>query len=187
MESKGIEWRGITGELREKNCGSLDGFHSWSAPAVFVACFNLIRRSAPSGIDGEILRGTFCRSIGRQEQRHVGDVFGQDARGQALPFHHFLFELGRVPEFDLAFGPDGAGRDRVDANFGGPYSRACVRVRPMTAALQVLYAGRPVCARRQMIELMLMMEPPPRRFICGAIAWAAKNMWRRLVAMRSSQ
>ena len=27
-----IKWRGVSGELREKDCGSFDGFHSWSAP-----------------------------------------------------------------------------------------------------------------------------------------------------------
>ncbi len=31
-----------------------------------------------------------------------------------------------------------------------------------------------------------MMAPPPASIMSGATAWIAKNMWRRLVAMRSS-
>src|SRR5580704_17811966 len=76
--------------------------------------FRFGRRSTPTRIDGEILGGTFCRSVEREEKRHVGDVVGENLNGEALPFHHFLFELGCVPELDLALGPDGAGRDRVD-------------------------------------------------------------------------
>src|ERR1700746_1020538 len=72
--------------------------------------------SAPAGIDDEILARAFCTSVGSQEQSHVGDVLGQNAHRQALAFAHALLELGSVPELDLAFGPDGTGRDGVDAN-----------------------------------------------------------------------
>ena len=45
----------------------------------------------------------------------------------------------------------------------------------------------PPIAFFQLIEPKLTIDPPPRRFICGATAWMAKNIGRRLMAMRSSQ
>ena len=39
----------------------------------------------------------------------------------------------------------------------------------------------------QDIEPKLMIDPPPAARIIGATAWMAKNWWRRLVAIRSSQ
>ena len=39
----------------------------------------------------------------------------------------------------------------------------------------------------QLMEPKLTMEPPPAAFIIGATAWMAKNWWRKLVAIRSSQ
>src|SRR5262245_28872876 len=45
----------------------------------------------------------------------------------------------------------------------------------------------PPSAVFQLIDPKLMIEPPPRRFICGATDWMAKNIGRRLIAMRSSQ
>ena len=41
---------------------------------------------------------------------------GRTRSGQALAAHHFLFKLGRVPQFNLALGPDGARRDCIHAN-----------------------------------------------------------------------
>jgi hypothetical protein len=45
----------------------------------------------------------------------------------------------------------------------------------------------PPCAFIQETEPMLMIEPWRAAFIPSATAWAQKNMWRRLVCMRSSQ
>ncbi len=48
----------------------------------------------------------------------------------------------------------------------GPWSTAMDIVSPSTAALDALYGVCP-CARSAPVEEMLMMEPPPVRFMAG--------------------
>ena len=45
----------------------------------------------------------------------------------------------------------------------------------------------PPCMLCQLTDPKSMIEPPPAARIIGATAWMAKNWWRRLVAIRSSQ
>jgi hypothetical protein len=40
---------------------------------------------------------------------------------------------------------------------------------------------------RHEFELRLTIAPPPAAIIPGATAWIAKNMWRRMYAIRSTR
>src|ERR1700722_3808877 len=79
------------------------------------------------------------------------------------------------------------GTTQVTRILSDPSSRANALVMPSIPALAVSYrtiSGRPRC---QEIEPKLTIAPPPRSFMPGATALAAKNMCLRLTAMRSSQ
>src|SRR5713101_2597172 len=80
----------------------------------------LIVPSTPPRIHDELLRRAFFRRLRSQEQRHVRDVTRKHARLQALPGHHFLLELRRIPQFDLPLSPHSPRRNRVHSNAERP-------------------------------------------------------------------
>src|SRR6185369_16946382 len=94
--------------------------------------------------------------------------FEQHTHRQALTFAHALLELGSVPELDLTFGPDRAGRDGVDANARGAVlaghrpSEACDR-------------GLASAIRGQ---ASLHEAPDDRSHINDAAAAEALHLWR---------
>src|SRR5882672_2399173 len=144
----------------------------------------LIVPSTPPSIYDEVLRRAFFRPIRSQEKPHVRDVIRKHTRLQTLPGHNFLFELRRIPQFDLPLGPIAPGEIVLTRMPKGPNSRARTRVNPVTDALITLYTGRPVCFSLQIIDPRLTIAPPPSRFICGATACAAKNICRKFTAIR---
>jgi 16S rRNA (cytidine1402-2'-O)-methyltransferase len=56
-----------------------------------------------------------------------------------------------------------------------PRSRAKARVKPSTAALAATYTGIPPLPWRQLVDPILIIDPPPRRFMPSITACAAKN------------
>lgn len=68
-----------------------------------------------------------------------------------------------------------------------PRSRASDRVRPWTADFAVVYPGMPPWPMTQDTEPILTMAPPPALAMPFQTAWAQKNWWRKLIAIRSSQ
>src|SRR5258706_1403466 len=73
----------------------------------------LIVPSTPPCIHDEVLCRAFFRRVRSQEKSHVRNVAGKHTGLQTLAGHNFLLEFRRIPQFDLSFGPDGAGRKRV--------------------------------------------------------------------------
>ena len=134
----------------------------------------------------------FCAVTSRlssaaEPQRHARDVGRMKLLLEALRLHQPGLGLGRQPELDLALGHDPARRDRVQpdpvgAEIAGEPARQADHRR-----LGGLVDGDGRLAVIQATELKLTIEPPPASFMPGATAWMAKNWWRRLTAMRSSQ
>ena len=56
---------------------------------------------------------------------------------------------------------------------------------PISPALALTYPGICCGPSRALIELKLIIEPPPCAAISGALAWAAKNAASRLIAIQS--
>src|SRR5712692_8208702 len=69
----------------------------------------------PACIDDELLRRAFCCGIRSQEQSHIRNVFRKHARLQTLTVHDLLFDIGRIPQLYLAFGPGRPRRQSVNS------------------------------------------------------------------------
>src|SRR5208337_1479740 len=78
----------------------------------------LQRESGPTSVDGEFLSGAHAAGVGGEEERKLGDVLRLDANLETLPCHDVALHLRIQPQLFLAFGPDGAGENRVHANAG---------------------------------------------------------------------
>src|SRR2546425_2310066 len=94
----------LKGALSPANCA-----RKMASSLIFLSFF-----STTASIHDEVLRCASLRGIRSQKQRHVRDVIGKHPCLQALAGHDFLLELGRIPQFYLAFGPNCSRRQRVD-------------------------------------------------------------------------
>src|SRR5258707_897783 len=122
----------------------------------------LIVPSTPPSIYDEVLRRAFFRPIRSQEKPHVRDVIRKHTRLQTLPGHNFLFELRRIPQFDLPLGPNspGGARGKRGAAFPASFRISAISARLASPAIST-NATRAPCPAKPRVNAAPIPLPPP--------------------------